>query len=169
MYRYNQANDTYEVAESMNTPYRERIRHRNEDLFSNFQLNFDRKFGDHYINAIAGFEASQRKSPNFNIISSPVANNLNLIQFKEIKTFNDNGNDTQARMGYLGRINYSYADKYLIEFIGRWDGSWKFRPGNRWGFFPSASLGWRISQENSGKRVNWQIFSLTLRFVVLMV
>lgn len=147
LYRYNQANDTYEVAESMNTPYRERIRHRNEDLFSNFQLNFDRKFGDHYINAIAGFEASQRKSPNFNIISTPVANNLNLIQFKEIKTFNDNGNDTQARMGYLGRINYSYADKYLVEFIGRWDGSWKFRPGNRWGFFPSASLGWRISQE----------------------
>ena len=82
-----------------------------------------------------------------NIISTPVANNLNLIQFKEIKTFNDNGNDTQARMGYLGRINYSYADKYLVEFIGRWDGSWKFRPGNRWGFFPSASLGWRISQE----------------------
>lgn len=62
LYRYNQANDTYEVAESMNTPYRERIRHRNEDLFSNFQLNFDRKFGDHYINAIAGFEASTQES-----------------------------------------------------------------------------------------------------------
>ena len=89
---------------------------------------------------------------NFNIISTPVANNLNLIQFKEIKTFNDNGNDTQARMGYLGRINYSYADKYLVEFIGRWDGSWKFRPGNRWGFFPSASLGWRISQEKFWQR-----------------
>ena len=103
------------------TPYRERIRHRNEDLFSNFQLNFDRKFGDHYINAIAGFEASQRKSPNFNIISTPVANNLNLIQFKEIKTFNDNGNDTQARMGYLGRINYSYADKYLVEFMKKFE------------------------------------------------
>ena len=51
-------------------------------------------------------------------------------------------------MGYLGRINYSYADKYLVELIARWDGSWKFRPDNRWGFFPSASLGWRVSEEN---------------------
>lgn len=42
----------------------------------------------------------------------------------------------------------SYADKYLVELIARWDGSWKFRPDNRWGFFPSASLGWRVSEEN---------------------
>ena len=55
------------------------------------------------------------------------------------------------RRGWLGRINYSFADRYLIELIGRWDGSWKFKPENRWGFFPSASLGWRISEENFWK------------------
>ncbi len=75
----------------------------------------------------------------------------------------------QARMGYLGRINYSYADKYLVEFIGRWDGSWKFRPGNRWGFFPSASLGWRISQEEFWQESKLANIFSDLRFVVLMV
>ena len=39
----------------------------------------------------------------------------------------------------------------LVELIARWDGSWKFRPDNRWGFFPSASLGWRVSEENFWK------------------
>ena len=81
------------------------------------------------------------------IHSTPVSNAMDLIRLKEIQEFNDDGNRTEARMGYLGRINYSYADKYLVELIARWDGSWKFRPDNRWGFFPSASLGWRVSEE----------------------
>lgn len=81
-------------------------------------------------------------------IIDEVSNAMDLIRLKEIQEFNDDGNRTEARMGYLGRINYSYADKYLVELIARWDGSWKFRPDNRWGFFPSASLGWRVSEEN---------------------
>ncbi len=46
---------TYSVSESMDNPYRQRIREEVEDQFANFQLNFDRKFGDHYVNAIAWF------------------------------------------------------------------------------------------------------------------
>lgn len=136
----------------MSNPYRERNREKVEDQFSNFQLNFDRKFGKHAVVAVAGFEASQRKRPKMWIHSTPVSNAMDLIRLKEIQEFNDDGNRTEARMGYLGRINYSYADKYLVELIARWDGSWKFRPDNRWGFFPSASLGWRVSEENFGKR-----------------
>lgn len=71
----------------------------------------------------AGFEASQRKLPKMWIISTPVSNAMDLIRLKEIQEFNDDGNRTEARMGYLGRINYSYADKYLVELIARWDGS----------------------------------------------
>lgn len=148
LYRYDAATDTYPVDVNMSNPYRERIRERKEDIFSNFQLNYDNKFGDHSINAVAAFEASKRDEPFTKVHSIPVANNMDLINFKEMDTYEDLGNRTQARLGWLGRINYSYADKYLVEVIGRWDGSWKFKPSKRWGFFPSASLGWRISQEN---------------------
>src|SRR5690606_26557211 len=44
--------------------------------------------------------------------------------------------------------NYDYNGKYLLELLGRYDGSWKFPPNDRWGFFPAASAGWRISQES---------------------
>ena len=70
-----------------------------------FQLNFDRKFGKHAVVAVAGFEASQRKRPRMWIHSTPVSNAMDLIRLKEIQEFNDDGNRTEARMGYLGRVH----------------------------------------------------------------
>ena len=57
-------------------------------------------------------------------------------------------------MSYFGRANYSYADKYLLEFNFRYDGSSRFAKGHRWGLFPSFSAGWRINQENFLKNVS---------------
>jgi hypothetical protein len=51
-------------------------------------------------------------------------------------------------VGHVGRINYNYKSKYMVEVSGRADGSYKFPPNHRWGFFPSAALGWRISEES---------------------
>lgn len=56
--------------------------------------------------------------------------------------------NTNATLGYFGRVNYDYMGKYLIEMSGRFDGSSRFAPDYRWGFFPSASVGWRISEES---------------------
>ncbi|MEN8155522.1 MAG: TonB-dependent receptor [Bacteroidota bacterium] len=59
-----------------------------------------------------------------------------------------NGNEWQVRnLSYLGRLNYNYLGKYLIEFAGRYDGSYRYHPDQRWGFFPVLSGGWRISEE----------------------
>ncbi|MEN0057089.1 MAG: SusC/RagA family TonB-linked outer membrane protein, partial [Mucilaginibacter sp.] len=57
-----------------------------------------------------------------------------------------------GRQGYAGRINYNYASKYLLEFLMRADGSVKFAPGRRWGYFPSMSAGWVVSEEGFFKR-----------------
>ncbi|MDO5035368.1 MAG: TonB-dependent receptor [Porphyromonas sp.] len=53
-----------------------------------------------------------------------------------------------ATAGFFGRINYNYLGKYLVEFNARYDASSKFPPGKRWGFFPSGSIGWRVSEES---------------------
>ena len=63
---------------------------------------------------------------------------------------------------FFGRVNYTYADKYLLTATFRADGSSKFASGNRWGFFPAVALGWRISEENFMKSVDW-LSNLKLR------
>ncbi len=59
----------------------------------------------------------------------------------------EGGQNAYALQGIFGRINYDYMGKYLVELSGRYDGSSRFARGNRWGFFPSGSLGWRFSEE----------------------
>ncbi len=57
-----------------------------------------------------------------------------------------------GRIGYVGRINYGYDNRYLLELNFRYDSSVKWAPGKRWGFFPSVSAGWRITEENFFKK-----------------
>jgi TonB-linked outer membrane protein, SusC/RagA family len=59
--------------------------------------------------------------------------------------------DQNARRSYFGRFNYDFNQKYLIEFVMRYDGSYMFKPGKQYGFFPGVSAGWRISDENFWK------------------
>ena len=66
-------------------------------------------------------------------------------------------------LSYFGRINYTLADKYLATFTLRADGSSKFAKGNRWGWFPSAALAWRISEENFMKGSQDWLSNLKLR------
>ncbi len=56
-----------------------------------------------------------------------------------------------ARLNYFGRINYNFSQKYLLEFVWRYDGSSKFAKGHQFGFFPGVSGGWRISEEDFWK------------------
>jgi len=66
------------------------------------------------------------------------------------------GNSTESGiLSYFGRLNYNYNDKYLLEASFRYDGSSRFAKGNRWGFFPSFSLGWRVDQEGFLENVDW--------------
>lgn len=147
LYRYDEDKDEYIIVDGMHNPYRDRTIKRVQDLTTNIQLNYSKAFGDHRIEALVGMESIKRDQPEHFIHSTPTSNTLHLIDVDEIVEFNDYGNRTEARLGYTFRANYDYASKYLLEFSGRYDGSWKFPPNHRWGFFPSASAGWRISEE----------------------
>lgn len=165
LYRYDPATDTYPIDYTMSDPYRERIYAQVEEITSNIQLAYDKTFGGHAVNAIVGMETIKRSDPEGRIVSRPTSNNLNLINFDEFRSFDDRGNNTQARIGWMGRFNYNYESKYLLELSGRYDGSWKYPPNDRWGFFPSASVGWRISEEKFWKEhgVNNLIDNLKIR------
>ncbi len=68
-----------------------------------------------------------------------------------------------ATRGYFGRINYDYIGRYLVELNGRYDGSSRFSSNNRWGFFPSVSVGWRISEEPFMEKTKGVLSNLKLR------
>ena len=112
----------------------------------------------HHLTVMAGYnyETQYRKDISataYNLISDEL-NDLGLavqkydskgqmIQVPEV----DGGQSEYALMGFFGRINYDYLGRYLFEVSGRYDGSSRFAKGSRFGFFPSASAGWRISEE----------------------
>lgn len=75
---------------------------------------------------------------------------------------NGGSSSGQKQLGYVYRINYAYEGKYLLEASGRYDGSYLFAPGHRFGFFPAFSAGWRLSEEKFMKGITW-IDNLKLR------
>ncbi len=148
LYGYDEATDTYPVIFENNNPWREREMGHVEEMTSNIQLNYGKTFGAHNLAVIGGVETILRKEPGAWLHSIPTANSLHLIDYETMDTYTDRGDNPQARIGYIGKINYDYNGKYLLELLGRYDGSWKFPTNDRWGFFPAASAGWRISEES---------------------
>ncbi|MDU1889895.1 MAG: TonB-dependent receptor [Dysgonomonas sp.] len=148
LYRYDKATDTYPVDYTADNPYRERVTAHVEEISTNIQLNYEGKFGGHSVNAVAGWETIRRRNPETKLFSQPYSDEIKQIYYPDMNRNEDYGNRTETRVGWVGRVNYDYENKYLLEASGRYDGSWKFPKNDRWGFFPSASLGWRISEEN---------------------
>ncbi|MBD8487274.1 TonB-dependent receptor [Echinicola sp. CAU 1574] len=139
--------DEYIRTGGNDNPYRDRIQRKIEETVSQLQLNYDRVFADdHKLSVLALYERIQRKDYSNSLHSVPTNNYLPLVQFADMDRYDDNDYE-EARIGYVGRVNYEYKGKYLFEVAARYDASWKFSPENRWGFFPSVSGGWRISQE----------------------
>lgn len=71
--------------------------------------------------------------------------------------------ENRATIGYFGRFNYNYKEKYLFESNIRYDGSYVFREGNRWGLFPSFSLGWNLNNESFWASVKRYINTMKIR------
>lgn len=117
----------------------------------NVTLDYARKFGLHDISASLIFEQSQNKGTELSgSIEKMIIDNV-----ESAAAFGDGVTPTLSgkwatptgRQAFLGRFNYNYADKYLLETTLRYEASTKFAPIDRWGFFPSVSVGWRVSQE----------------------
>ncbi len=108
--------------------------------------------GVHNFKAVAGLQYDHQRD---NTVGSRI-NDLLSDDLSSMSVGNGVATVSQSisaykTLGYFARVNYDYDGKYLFEASGRYDGSSRFAPGSRWGFFPSASAGWRMSQENFWK------------------
>lgn len=120
-------------------------------------IKINKKIGLHTISSTLGFEMLDNRNDNFNASRQ----NLLLPQYEVLSGGDENYKDNNggasefSLVSYLGRVNYSFNDKYLFEANLRYDGSSRFASERRWGLFPSISAGWRISQEGFMKNIQF--------------
>jgi len=159
LYEYVPESDEY-VGYNAYTPsvVARKFRYKTASLLQ-FSLSYNTVINkEHSINALLLYEETDSSMDNFNVWREFSIDAVD--QIFAGNTLNQEGTQDAkdlyqlANKSVVGRINYDYKSKYLAEFSFRYDGSSKFAPGSQWGFFPSASVGWRISEESFFKQVN---------------
>lgn len=138
---------------------------------------------DHNVNVYATYEHNWNKKHNFKVVAgsqyedyrntelSVKKNDLLGKGMQSMSVATGESTITESisafrTLGFFGRANYDYLGKYLVEVSGRWDGTSRFASKDRWGFFPSASVGWRMSEEKFWEPLASVVGNSKLRFSV---
>ncbi len=127
-------------------PWRDREQIKQINTTLQAQVNYNNTFGKHTIAATVVAERLQNHYTRNWLHASPRSNALPLVYYNIVDRYDDADN-TQTRIGYVGRINYGYANRYFLELSARRDASYLFAPGSRVGYFPGGSVGWRVTEE----------------------
>lgn len=140
--------------------YLRRNMSESESYQLNFTLQYARTFGLHDVSALFSIEKSESEYEDLmGSRSKPYAYQDGQSSSASGDKDTSFGRSESGMLSYIGRLNYAYAGKYLFEFLMRSDASTKFAPKNYWGYFPSVSAGWVISEENWFKEnVKWMDF-----------
>lgn len=128
-------------------------------------VNYSRKFEEHSLSVLLGMTAQGFVSETSSVSTADFEDGYlgwNSIQSGSKKQSTTSGITEWQMLSYLARINYGYKGRYLLTLTGRVDGSSKFGKGNKYGFFPSISGAWRISEEDFMKNIS-AISNLKLR------
>jgi TonB-linked SusC/RagA family outer membrane protein len=113
-------------------------------------LNYEKSFGNHAVQGLLGYSSEGYNEDRFAVRRINIPGNDFGVINNGTQTDDGGTNGTGyawALNSVFGRLNYAFADKYLLEANFRYDGSSRFAEGNRWGFFPSVSAGWRVTEE----------------------
>lgn len=135
----------------------------NLNLTNFHTLNWSKSIVDNDLSALLGFSVETFESSNFSAQNQGyLGNELTELSAGSTNPLVSGTSAKSALISYFGRVNYSYKGKYLLEGNFRYDGSSRFAKENRWGLFPSVSVGWRINEEEFMKNIK-QISNMKLR------
>lgn len=167
VYNYDQTNNAYipviggfilypQLSESMIT---------GRSTLYNLRIRYEKQFNDHHLSTFIATEQSEDKTHTFsafrNNFISPTIDEL--FAGSLINQQTDGTSYEDGRKNFFGRVSYGFKEKYLLDFNFRYDGSSNFPAGKQWGFFPGASVAWRLSQEKFIKNNLSFISDLKLR------
>lgn len=163
-YNFDRTNNTYSVASVFGKNQLDENINRANGMTSQVFITYDKEFGKSAVNATLVGEYIENEGNYFGAHREGyITTSIDQLFAGEDLNKNNNGSGYQdGRIGYAGRVNYSYAGKYLAEVTMRYDASARFMDNKRWGYFPGLSLGWRISEESFMKNIN-QVDNLKLR------
>lgn len=136
------------------TQLTERQRRRRNILVENL-LTFDRTFEEHKISALAGYTYQDSRFRHIQAYGEGLPQGLEEIDAATTNRSNEGNSWRSVLTSILGRVFYSYQNKYLFTATIRRDGSSKFGKNNRYGYFPSFSLGWNVAEEKFMENVHW--------------
>jgi TonB-linked SusC/RagA family outer membrane protein len=148
-YAYDDASDTYNksLSHTLST-----LTQRSRNYFrpnGQLSLNYNNTFGNHDLGMLLLYEFYNDHNDWIEAYREFAISAIDQINAGSKTNINNGGTTYEsAHKGLVGRLNYAYANKYLVELSFRYDGSYKFDPDKRWGFFPAISLGWRVSEES---------------------
>ena len=120
---------------------------------TNFYGTYENTFADrHHLTVMAGYNYDSYVykrvwAKAYDLITTELSDLSLAATDTRVPEVTDSGQSAWRRAGFFGRINYDFAGRYLFEVSARYDGSSRFATGHKWGFFPSGSIGWRISEE----------------------
>lgn len=128
-------------------------------------VTYLKEFGEHDLTAMLGAEAQKAEWQGLEVTKKNFASNdiPVLSQGEQEGTITNGWKDGQSLASYFGRVNYGFKDRYLLTLTFRADGSSKFGPENKWGYFPSGSVAWRIKNESFMQTFD-PIYDMKLRF-----
>lgn len=155
---YDFKTNTYAATSRVENEYSE-LYTDNQRLYGRFQANYNKRLGNHNIGATFAAEVTNNQraqiqaSRKYGTTAADSFYTHDILDQGLATTADNSGRRvSSATAGYIGRVTYDYAGKYLAEVMTRVDGSYMYAPGYRWGVFPAYSLGWRISEENFFKQ-----------------
>jgi TonB-linked SusC/RagA family outer membrane protein len=125
-----------------------------EQLTLNALANFERSFAEsHHVKIMVGLEKISGGTASFSAFRRGFLTDAidQLFAGSELNKENDGSASLSRRLNYFSRINYNYRHRYLLELVGRYDGSYIFPEKGRYGFFPGVSAGWMVSEEGFWK------------------
>ena len=120
------------------------------DFTATVNISYEKEFGNHYLKVLGGVTREESEQSFIRAFRRYfLSNDLDQLSFGGQEGQNIQGTGYEiARLNYYGRVNYTYQDKYLLELLFRYDGSYLFPEESRFGFFPGMSAGWIISEES---------------------
>lgn len=122
-----------------------------QNITANLLMNYTTKFRDtHGVNVLFGVERNEGDYMGFEAYRRYFVSDVidELFAGGDREKNNNGESSLSARLNYFGRVNYNFKEKYLVDFVWRYDGSYIFPEEGRYGFFPGVSLAWRVSEED---------------------
>lgn len=163
--------DNLGIEQGRSLPTLSQIADRYQNYTLQTRIDYQKTFGAHTLSLLALYEETEEKSEftSANRVDYPSAAIDQLFAGSNQNIGNDGGAGEGGRRGYVGRIKYDYASKYIIEGSFREDGSDRFPKGHKYGFFPSLAAGWVVSEEKFFSKAKDWINQLKIRYTIATV